>query len=401
MGTETRIGIATGLVIVVVASVYFFYGSDRSEGDLLMVSSARLDEVPAVPPSSATRKDSAARRPAVKPPASKLNKRRRRARRAAGEPRSRGNSDRTSVAKRRTAPPVKPRSRGLGTTPNAPRTPVRDASAGSTKVAAQRKPPTRLRSEPSSILIDATKKNLEQSPTGAKPKPAKAGAPNDERPKRAPGARPGAKSGAKASKAGAKRPRHNSGVHLPGRKPTRGAGKARPTAKAGRRAGASSKKASLPTQRPASKTQVAVWPRRHTIVAGDTLTGISSHYYGTSRSVARILKANAGVKNPRNLRIGNVLVIPAPEHLATAKAVKRGSVPNAVKLATAPTPRTVKADAPPSRTYRVRPGDSFYTIAKKMYGKPGRWKAIYAANRVIVKNNPRRLRPGMMLRIPK
>ncbi len=65
MGTETRIGIATGLVIVVVASVYFFYGSDRSGDDLLMVSGARLDEAPAVPSSTATRVDRLARGPAA------------------------------------------------------------------------------------------------------------------------------------------------------------------------------------------------------------------------------------------------------------------------------------------------------------------------------------------------
>ena len=52
------------------------------------------------------------------------------------------------------------------------------------------------------------------------------------------------------------------------------------------------------------------------------------------------------------------------------------------------------------RTYKVQPGDSFYSIAKKMYGQPGRWKDVYAANRALVKNDPKRLRPGMMLRIP-
>ena len=36
MATESRIGIAFGFVIVAIASVYFIYGSDRSDGDLLL-----------------------------------------------------------------------------------------------------------------------------------------------------------------------------------------------------------------------------------------------------------------------------------------------------------------------------------------------------------------------------
>ncbi len=381
MGTETRIGIATGLVIVVVASVYFFYGSDRSEGDLLMVSSASLDEVPAAAPAATARKDTAVRRPASKPPASKVNKPKRGANRPAAKPRG-------AAAHRTPARVAQHRA-----TPNARRTPTRNPNAGGTRVAAaHRKPPTRLRSEPSSILIDATKKHLEQSPTGAKP--TSNGTPNRVRPRRTPGAQPAPKAGKAGVKPGGLKP----GALAPTKKPRVGAAKAKPKAKPTRPNGASPKNAASPTPRRSPKKPVVTWPRRHAIVAGDTLSGISTRYYGTSRSVARILKANARVKNPRNLKIGNVLVIPAPTHLATAK---RGSAPKAVKLTAGPKPRPTKAGKPPSTTYRVRSGDSFYTIAKRMYGKPGRWKDIYAANRGLVKNDPKRLRPGMVLRIPK
>jgi len=365
MGTETRIGIATGLVIVVVASVYFFYGSDRSEDDLLMVSGARLNEVPAVPPSTATRDPG--NRPAV-------------------QARSPSNSARKTVGRHRAVPPAN-KSRGRRVDTAARPAPGRPATTGGTRVAAaRRKPPTQLRSEPSSILIDATKKNLKQSPAGPKPKPASAGDPKRTQPKRAPGV-----------KGGVKRPPPKKDFHGPGRKPAAAAAKAAPAVKRDRPLGPVSKKTSTPIQQSPPRKPVAVWPRRHTVVSGDTLSGISARYYGTSRSVARILEANTRVKNPRSLKIGDVLMIPAPDRLAAAKG---RPAPEAAKPTAAAKPRLATAGADPVRTYRVLAGDSFYSIAKKMYRRPGRWKDIYAANRALVKNDPQRLRPGMMLRIP-
>ncbi|MBX3378893.1 MAG: LysM peptidoglycan-binding domain-containing protein [Phycisphaeraceae bacterium] len=52
--------------------------------------------------------------------------------------------------------------------------------------------------------------------------------------------------------------------------------------------------------------------RTHTVVRGDTLTGISQRYYGTIRRVDFILAANRNVLNkPEDLRPGQVLQIPA------------------------------------------------------------------------------------------
>ncbi|MBL8875227.1 MAG: LysM peptidoglycan-binding domain-containing protein [Phycisphaerae bacterium] len=55
--------------------------------------------------------------------------------------------------------------------------------------------------------------------------------------------------------------------------------------------------------------------RAHTVVAGDTLTGISRKYYGTIRRVDLILSANRNVLNKaEDLRPGQVLQIPpAPQ----------------------------------------------------------------------------------------
>ncbi len=50
MGIETRIGIVTGLLIVVVASVYFFYGNEPDEGAILVATGSKVSAAPKIPP---------------------------------------------------------------------------------------------------------------------------------------------------------------------------------------------------------------------------------------------------------------------------------------------------------------------------------------------------------------
>jgi LysM repeat protein len=51
------------------------------------------------------------------------------------------------------------------------------------------------------------------------------------------------------------------------------------------------------------------------------------------------------------------------------------------------------------RTYVVKKGDTLSGIAKKVYGKAGRWPEIFEANKDIIQN-PNLIRPGWELRIP-
>jgi nucleoid-associated protein YgaU len=61
---------------------------------------------------------------------------------------------------------------------------------------------------------------------------------------------------------------------------------------------------------------------------------------------------------------------------------------------TAPTP------AGASRTYTVVRGDSLSKIAKSLYGKAGKWRVIYEANKVVIGSNPDLIKPGQVLTIP-
>lgn len=53
-----------------------------------------------------------------------------------------------------------------------------------------------------------------------------------------------------------------------------------------------------------------------------------------------------------------------------------------------------------ARTYKVQSGDSFFGIAKTQLGNGARWKELFELNKALVKGDPNRLRPGMVLTMP-
>jgi nucleoid-associated protein YgaU len=50
-------------------------------------------------------------------------------------------------------------------------------------------------------------------------------------------------------------------------------------------------------------------------------------------------------------------------------------------------------------TYTVQKGDSLSKIAKRQYGDGSKWKALFEANRDIIKN-PDLIYPGQVLKLP-
>ena len=336
MGTETRIGIATGLLIVVVASVYFFYGSDRSAEDLLIATGGPMAEPPKIPTDQGDRPGSSGRQ---------------RPQQAAGQPhrttelpnrvdsRSSGNQPwrkRQTIATQHDRPQVGRRSTGSTKSQGATGVPVAGAARQSPKkppTSNQRRLPMPLRSGPSETLVEATRNNV---------RPPSTGGAGREYASRGPAASP--------------------------RKPT------------------------------------ISWPTRHKISEGDTLSDISFRYYATTTQVKHILRANPGIKNPRTLKIGDILNIPAPAPITHANAADKASgnpsQPRAGKLRTDDSSRSPGSAASEARRYRVRSGDTLYRIARKMLGNPSRWKEIYDQNRAVIGKDPLRLKPGMLLTLP-
>jgi membrane-bound lytic murein transglycosylase D len=124
----------------------------------------------------------------------------------------------------------------------------------------------------------------------------------------------------------------------------------------------------------------------HVVRSGDTLGAIASRYGST---VETIVAAN-GVRNPRSLRIGQVLVIPRHPGGRTIAAGQRS-----VQAASGP-----RADAAPSRRatarkadrYRVQRGDSLYSIARRFGLSVERLKDLNGLQSNLIK-------PGQWLRV--
>ncbi|MBN2563045.1 MAG: LysM peptidoglycan-binding domain-containing protein [Phycisphaerae bacterium] len=367
MGTETRIGIVTGLVIVVVASVYFFYGRDAKEEGFLVSTGPKISVPPKIPTDSEYKAAPSTSRghkrpatPSAQPRKALPNPKRfaltdrpeRTGAAPAGVPRSpvrrapraanTGRDGPVSGDSRRPAGPhvggnvpsdaaeQSPR-RSVVTEPSSTRPPAGtgqqpDQPAGTPPTSlADRRASIPLRTGPSQHLVDATQSNL--------------------------GRESGDPAGTNAVTA------------------TTG----RPTASGGDRA---ADKATSP------------WPKKHEIAAGDTLSGIADLYYGDGSLYHLILQANPQVNDPHALKIGQVITLRAPPESAIANS------------SDAAAGRSESTRPGTSKTYRVRQGDTFYSIAHSQLGTGARWKEIYEPNRALVKNDPKRLRPGMLIRLP-
>jgi nucleoid-associated protein YgaU len=179
--------------------------------------------------------------------------------------------------------------------------------------------------------------------------------------------------------------------------------------------------------RPApSPSRPADPPRRASIVykiqANDSLTVLSTRFYGTCRLWERIYEANKAVlSNPDMLRIGQEIVIPDPAASAGPAETGRepASPPAAAPMPSAPAapsePRTapppdrlnpielaqvigahsdlVEAPPRPVAVYTVQPGDTFRRIAEKVYRDGDKAGLLQVRNQHLVPD-ARRLQPG-------
>ncbi len=131
-----------------------------------------------------------------------------------------------------------------------------------------------------------------------------------------------------------------------------------------------------------------VAPETHRVLPGETLATISEMYYGHARSAKLLLKANPSVADPRSLRVGMLIKIPAQENeLTNDHASQRTST-------VAPAKKLM------AKHYIVKSGDSLFMIAKHELGGGARWKEIFELNKHALGNNPNRLKVGQSLTMP-
>jgi nucleoid-associated protein YgaU len=154
----------------------------------------------------------------------------------------------------------------------------------------------------------------------------------------------------------------------------------------------------------------------YTIQPGDTLAMLAEVYYQNADFARFIQQANPQVKNPNAIPVGTKIRIPAV-HEQTAVASRTTddqedeSGPEAMQLVAKESVKAAPAKssaaqttrretAPATGTYTVRSGDSFYAIAEELLGSGARWPELLKLNHDLVKGDPQRLRPGMVLKVP-
>jgi nucleoid-associated protein YgaU len=455
MGTETRIGIVTGLIIVVVASVYFFYGSSSDKDEFLVATGSKIADpaknggslkIPATNDKNKTAAPAVVGNAPGKPPAGNGRPTALPDKGPAiagrpptpgaiqpgppiGAPRPAGTPGiAPSVAVNR--PPTKPvvGPPAVGTEPrrtDTPTTPVvraeprasGEGAPGSTKTAVPAEKPaesvaavppktTALRTGAAKELLDATRENLDKVMNRSTTSAPANGSSSDASRRSGP---------ASADTAKTERGESRSGGSLTGEtRLARSEPQKDATAtKADRKEPGGSKAVSTATESGATpvapSSATPGWPKQHKIAAGETIAALAQRYYGDSSRTSEILEANAQLKDPRRLKIGDTVVIPAPKEKASTagKTESKPPVETGEKAQTAKPTVVAKATTPPktpqgasSKTYQVRDGDTFYSIAKAVYGNGVRWTEIYELNKATLKNDPKHLKAGMVLKLP-
>ncbi len=123
---------------------------------------------------------------------------------------------------------------------------------------------------------------------------------------------------------------------------------------------------------------------------GDTLSHLAARHLGSSRHWRALLQANRDqLSSEHDLRPGMKLKLPTiaqPSSTNTANNSNNNT----------PTPPAT----PTANQYKVKPGDTFYAIARRTLGDGNRWREIYNANRSRIRN-PNALPAGLTLVIPR
>jgi membrane-bound lytic murein transglycosylase D len=123
----------------------------------------------------------------------------------------------------------------------------------------------------------------------------------------------------------------------------------------------------------------------HEVQRGDTLAAIAARY-GSS---AEAISAANGVRDPRSLRIGQILVVPRQPGSRVPAARERRARAAATSEAAA---SRAAAAAPGPERYRVRHGDSLYSIARRFNLSVERLKDLNGLTGNLIK-------PGQWLRV--
>ena len=126
-------------------------------------------------------------------------------------------------------------------------------------------------------------------------------------------------------------------------------------------------------------TQPSAQSAHYRIRHGDTFESIAEKKLGDSVLWVAIAKTNPLV-DPMRLRVNQMIQLPSINDVQYLSTVAPASARR--------------------QLYVILPGDTLSAIARRHYGDPEKWHAIYNANRSTIGSNPNRIQPGTAIRIP-
>ncbi|MCH8966474.1 MAG: LysM peptidoglycan-binding domain-containing protein [Planctomycetes bacterium] len=128
----------------------------------------------------------------------------------------------------------------------------------------------------------------------------------------------------------------------------------------------------------------------HRVQPGDTFSSLAAMYYGDVKYTQFLVERNAAVGDPKRLVVGMEIRIPA-------LPVKKDAPPAANPVVKAASKTSTN---PKGKTYTVKPGDTFYAIARDTLGDATRWRELLKLNTRLVKGDPTRLQVGQVITLP-
>ena len=128
----------------------------------------------------------------------------------------------------------------------------------------------------------------------------------------------------------------------------------------------------------------------HRVQSGDTLSSLAQIYYGDVKYAQLLIDGNPGLGDPNRLRVGALIKIPP----LSSDLEVRSAVKPVIRAASA------AQEAGKRRVYTVKPGDTFYGVARDVLGNASRWKELLALNRELVQGDPTRLQVGQVIVLP-
>jgi nucleoid-associated protein YgaU len=156
----------------------------------------------------------------------------------------------------------------------------------------------------------------------------------------------------------------------------------------------------LPPIQPAPPAMVS-----YVVQKGDSLASIARKRLGAESRWTEIQAANAGLE-PKNLRVGNTILLPADaktvvaadtRKFAPTPAKPRISDPKNTETKKAETKKSPAVASKSGGTYKIKKGDGLRSIARKELGDESRWKEIQSLNPDIQAN---RLMVGDTIKLP-